>query len=123
MIKIDDLNLIKQNDSIKGVMVITDKVIKDEGILRKSVIYRPKTLVVGIGLHWDTTKDDIYNGIKSVFKIMNLSFNSIRNITSIKKKTAVKGLEEFSKDHNLELTLFDSSQLEGIYSSKSFKSS
>ena len=114
VIKIEDLNLLKQNDSIKGSLVITDKVIKDEEILRKSVIYRPKSLVVGIGLHWDTTKDDIFNGIKSVFEIMNLSFNSIRNITSIKKKTAVKGLEEFSKDHNLELILFDSSQLDGI---------
>lgn len=114
VIKINDVNLIKQNDSIKGSMIITDSVIHDEEILYKSVIYRPKSLVIGIGLHWDTTKDDIYNGIRSVFERNNLSFSSIRNITSIKKKIAVKGLEEFSKDYNLELILFDSSQLEDI---------
>ena len=30
----------------------------DDGLLQNSVVYRPPSLVVGVGLHWDTTKEN-----------------------------------------------------------------
>src|ERR687897_223777 len=36
----------------KGCLIISNKVFSDKEIMDKSVIYRPKNLVVGIGLHW-----------------------------------------------------------------------
>ena len=47
------------SDNYKACLVITDKLISNELLLKKSVIYRPKTLVVGVGIHWDTTKETI----------------------------------------------------------------
>ena len=51
------------SDNYKASLIITDKLISNELLLKKSVIYRPKTLAVGVGLHWDTTKETIENGI------------------------------------------------------------
>ena len=45
-----------------GALIISDRLITDTIILEKSVIYRPKSLVIGLGLHWDTHIDDIEFG-------------------------------------------------------------
>ena len=103
-----------KEDSYKGGLIITDKIINDNAILAKSVIYRPKTLVIGIGIHWDTTKEEILNGIKSIFSKNDLRLASIKSLTSIKKKIPVKGLDEFSKEFNIPLYLFEKEELERI---------
>lgn len=113
VVMINDVEKLKDN-LYKGGIVITDKIIKDSTILSKSVIYRPKTLVIGVGIHWDTTKEDILNGIKAIFDKNALSFASIKSLSSIKKKIPVKGLEEFSKEFQLPLYLFEKKELEQI---------
>ena len=113
VVMIKDIENIKDN-LYKGGIVITDKIITDNTILSKSVIYRPKTFVIGIGIHWDTTKEDILNGIKAIFDKNALSFASIKSLSSIKKKIPVKGLEEFSKEFQLPLYLFEKKELEQI---------
>src|ERR671925_810445 len=67
----------------KAGLLISDRVVSDPTIVRKSVIYRPKSLVVGVGLHWDTSKEMIEFGIKTVLRERGLSFQSVRNIASI----------------------------------------
>jgi cobalt-precorrin 5A hydrolase len=113
VITIKDIEKIT-DDSYKGGIIITDKIITDNAILAKSVIYRPKTLVIGIGIHWDTTKEDILNGIKSTFDKYGLSFSSIKSLSSIKKNIPVQGLAEFSKEFKLPLYLFEKKELEQI---------
>jgi len=113
VVMINEVEKLKDN-LYKGGIVITDKIIKDSTILSKSVIYRPKTLVIGVGIHWDTTKEDILNGIKAIFDKNGLSFASIKSLSSIKKKIPVKGLEEFSKEFHLPLYLFEKKELEQI---------
>ncbi|MGI0015091.1 MAG: cobalt-precorrin 5A hydrolase [Nitrososphaera sp.] len=95
----------------KAGLVISDKVISDPGILAKSVIYRPKSLVVGVGLHWDTSKDTIEFGINSVFRERGLSLHSIRNLASINREASVQGLEEYSKQYNFPVEMYDKQQL------------
>lgn len=107
---VDNVEQVK-SDEFKAALVITDKVITDPAILSKSVIYRPKSLVVGIGLHWDTSKDVIEMGITSVFKEKGFAFQSIRNISSINREAKVKGLEEFSKAHGIPVEIYDKATL------------
>ncbi len=113
VVMVKDLENIKDN-LYKGGIIITDKIITDNVILSKSVIYRPKTLVIGIGIHWDTSKDDILNGVKAIFEKNGLSFASIKSLSSIKKKIRVKGLDEFSKELQIPLFLFEKEELEKI---------
>lgn len=115
----ENVVIIKDIDNIKdiffkGGIIITDRIITDNAILSKSVIYRPKTLVVGIGLHWDTTKEEILNGIKNIFNKNNLSFDSIKSFSSIKKKIKVKGLDDFAKEFNIPLFLYEKEELQQI---------
>lgn len=107
---VDNMEIVKSPE-FKAALIITDIVIKDPEILAKSVIYRPKSLVVGIGLHWDTSKDVIETGISTVFNEKGLSFRSIRNISSINREAKVRGLDEFSKHHGIPVEIYDKAEL------------
>ena len=100
-----------KSPNFKGALIISDKIIADPVILEKSVIYRPKSLVVGIGLHRDTSKDIIENGILTVLKDKQLSFKSIRNISSINKEGKIKGLQEFSEQYKIPVEIYDKGKL------------
>jgi cobalt-precorrin 5A hydrolase len=110
VVTVDSIEQVK-SEEFKAALVITDKAIADTAILEKSVVYRPKSLVVGIGLHWDTSKNVIETGITTVFKEKGLAFQSIRNISSINREAKVKGLEEFSKIHNIPVEIYDKATL------------
>ena len=97
--------------TFKGALIISDRVISDPVILEKSVIYRPKSLVLGIGLHWDTSKDIIESSIMSVLKNKELSLKSIRNISTISNKSGIKTLRDFSEQYQIPLEFFDRDQL------------
>ncbi len=99
------------SDDYKASLIITDKLISNQLLLKKSVIYRPKTLVVGIGLHWGTSKETIEDGIMSVLNDFHLSFKSVKLIASIDKGKPVKGLDEYCKKNNLEILLFPKENL------------
>ena len=82
-----------KNSGSKGFLIISDQTFNDE-ILENAVVYRPKTLVVGVGLHWDTSKDTIRNGLKSSLEKFHLSSKSLARFVSIKKEKDVEGLIE-----------------------------
>jgi cobalt-precorrin 5A hydrolase len=108
--KVDDLEKLKSAD-FKAGLVITDRLLSDPEILSKCVIYRPKSLVVGIGLHWDTGKDVIESGVKGVFDSNGLAFQCIRNIASVNRGGKVKGLEEFSSEHGIPVEIYEKQAL------------
>ncbi len=92
----NDINDLEKSNS-KGHLIISDKIIKSE-ISKESVIYRPPTLVVGIGLHWDTSKDTIKEGIEHSLEKFKLSPKSIAKLVSIKKPEDVQGLIDLGKE-------------------------
>jgi len=107
---VDSIEQVKSPE-FKAGLVISDRAISDPEIMSKSVVYRPKSLVVGIGLHWDTSKDVIESGIKTVFDEKGLSFRSIRNTASINREAKVKGLEEFSKQYGIPVEIYNKDML------------
>lgn len=75
-----------------GYLVISDRLL--ENLPEDSVLYRPPSLVVGIGLHYDTTKEKIREGIAHCLGQANLSPASVSCLASIKKPQYVAGLAE-----------------------------
>ncbi|HJU34300.1 MAG TPA: cobalamin biosynthesis protein [Nitrososphaera sp.] len=110
---VDSIDEIKSPE-FKGGLIISDRLLLNEQIIRKSVVYRPKSLVVGIGLHWDTNRETIESGINTILKENGLSFQSIRNIASINRKAKVKGLEEFSRHYNIPVEIYEKDQLASV---------
>ena len=108
-------NLVElKNSDSKGYLIISDKSIDDKELLKNAVVYRPKTLVVGVGLHWDTTKETIKEGIEFCMKKFSLSPKSIARFASIKKESAVIGLQELAKEWNIPIDYFEKEQLAQI---------
>lgn len=97
----------------RGFLIISDRVL-DLEILNDAVIYRPKTLVVGIGLHWDTTKEKIESELISCFKKYALSIKSIAKFATMKKPTDVKGLIELSEKFRVPIEYIDKNELAKI---------
>ena len=92
----ENMEDLKKSNS-KACLIISDKVI-DKEISKESVIYRPPSLVIGIGLHWDTTKEIIRKGIEDCLDKFQLSSKSIAKLVSIKKPEDVQGLIDLGKE-------------------------
>ena len=92
----ENMEDLKKSNS-KACLIISDKVI-DKEISKESVIYRPPSLVIGIGLHWDTTKETIREGIEDCLDKFQLSSKSIAKLVSIKKPEDVQGLIDLGKE-------------------------
>lgn len=86
-----------ESSKSKANLIISDKVIGKD-LASKSVIYRPQSLVVGIGLHRDTSKETIRDGIEDCLEKFKLSSKSIAKLVSIKKPQDVQGLIDVGKE-------------------------
>ena len=91
----------------KGYLIITNDQIDDESVLKNSVVYRVPDLVVGIGLHWDTSKETILNGVNETLKKFELKQKQIARFVSIKKEKDVIGLIELGKEMNIPIEYID----------------
>ena len=94
-------------------MIISDKIIEDQ-ISTESVIYRPPSLVIGVGLHWDTSKETILEGIESCLEKFKLSSKSIAKLVSIKKPKDVQGLIDAGKEINVPVQYIEREELAEI---------
>ena len=97
----------------KGFLIISDQIFDDK-VLENGVVYRPPTLVVGIGLHWDTSKETIKSGLESSLQKFNLSVKSIARFVSIKKEKDVVGLIELGKEMDIPIEYIDREKLASI---------
>jgi cobalt-precorrin 5A hydrolase len=104
-----------KSKEFRGGLIITDRILRDEEISSKSVIYRPKSLVVGIGMHWNTTKETIESAIFEVFKGNGLSTKSIRNLATIENKARASGLNDFSRSYQIPIEAFNDDQLSRMH--------
>jgi cobalt-precorrin 5A hydrolase len=108
----ESIGELKKSDS-KAYLIISDKIIDDE-ISKESVIYRPPSLVIGIGLHWDTTKETIREGIMKSLEKFKLSSKSIAKLVSIKKPQDVQGLIDLGKEMGIPVEYIDREDLAEI---------
>ena len=108
----DSLEELKKSKS-KAHLIISDTII-DNDLSKESVIYRPQSLVIGIGLHWDTSKDTIKEGIEFCLEKFNLSSKSIAKLVSIKKPEDVQGLIDLGKEMQIPVEYIDREELAEI---------
>ena len=102
-----------KNSGSKGFLIISDKIIESE-IVHDAVVYRPPSLVIGIGLHWDTSKETIKEGLQSCLEKNKLSSLSIAKFVSLKKTQDVIGLIEIGKEMNIPVEYFEKDDLMNI---------
>jgi precorrin-3B C17-methyltransferase len=77
----------------------------------ETIMYRPKSLVVGIGCNRGTPCAEIEAAVSRVFSEHGLSIKSIRNIATITLKKNETGLLEFARKYSLPIAYFDKEAL------------
>ncbi len=102
-----------KNSNSKAHLIISDRII-DENLRNESVIYRPPSLVIGIGLHGDTSKEIIRKGIETCIQKFKLSSKSISKLVSIKKPQDVQGLIDIGKEMEIPVEYVDRDELAKI---------
>ena len=97
-----------EESACPAALVITDQLLGREHkvLLNKAVIYRPKSLVVGIGCNRGASASQIEEAVNQAFRKHGLSFKSIRNIATIDLKRDENGLLEFARKHDLPVEFF-----------------
>jgi len=100
-----------KNSPSSGCLIISDEIISDEQFLKKSVIYRPPSLVVGVGLHQDTDSETIKNGLNQCLEKFKLSRKSVSRFVSIKKEKDVIGLIKLAEEMNIPIEYFEKEKL------------
>jgi cobalt-precorrin 5A hydrolase len=100
-----------RTSEFKACLIISDRLVPYVELIEKSVIYRPKSLVVGVGFHRDTSAEDIRKGMEEVFKEKGLALDSVRNISSLNKNDPDGGLKKFSEMFKIPLELYDKTLL------------
>jgi cobalt-precorrin 5A hydrolase/precorrin-3B C17-methyltransferase len=104
---------LRQPDSL-AALVITDRILNKERwalLPEHTVIYRPRSLVVGIGCNRGTPCAQIEAAVNRVFAENGLSIKSIRNIATITVKSSEAGLTEFAGRYHLPVDYFDKETL------------
>ncbi len=104
-------DLVKSNP--KAAIIITDQILNEEYRLpaNGTLVYRPRSLVVGIGCNRGTRCTEIEAAVSRVFSEHKLSIKSIRNIATITLKKNEAGLLEFARKYNLPAEYFDKETL------------
>lgn len=97
----------------KGFLIISDRMIGNE-IAENAVVYRPRSLVAGIGLHGDTTKEKILESLRFCLEKYNLSAKSVARLVSLKKPQDVMGLIDAAQVLGVPVEYFDRDELAKI---------
>ena len=105
----DDMDSLRKSGS-RGHIIISDRII-DGTIPADSVMYRPPSLVIGVGLHWDTPKDTIKDGIVHVLEKFGLSPISVSGLASIRKSQDIPGLAQAALEMNIPVGYVDRKDL------------
>ena len=78
------------------------------------VVYRPRTLTVGIGLHRTTASGTIVDGIRDCLAAHSLSPRSVARLASMKKPAPAPGLEEAASAMSVPVVYIDPAVLSRV---------
>lgn len=92
----------------------TDIKIETPEIYSNSVIYRPKSLILGLGCDKGIPTDIVENGIVKVLKEYNLSLDSIKAIASVDAKKEEPAFLEISEKYGWEFRTFSPEKLDQV---------
>jgi cobalt-precorrin 5A hydrolase/precorrin-3B C17-methyltransferase len=98
---------------IKYALLITDRILDADklALLPNAIIYRPRSLVVGIGCNRGTDLRTIEEAVNAVFRHSGFSTKCIKNLATINLKKDECGLSEYAEQNRYPIEYFDQEQL------------
>ncbi len=96
-----------------AVLLVSDREVPAD-FHKKAVVYRPKSLVIGMGCDRGATCEQIEGFVRDTFAAQGLAFKSIRNLATVDLKAEEPGLVEFCAKYKLELVCYPSEKLKQV---------
>ena len=110
--RVDDLASFLDPE-IDAALVITDRIVDAAAIpLDRSLIYRPRSLVAGIGCKRGTSQATIETWVEQVFTQRGLSTRSLAALATVALKADEPGLVAFAESRGIPLLVFSADELE-----------
>lgn len=99
-------------------LLVTDRLFdgRDSALLERSVVYRPRSLAVGIGCNRGTPASEIEQAVQETLAGAGLSEASIRTVATIDLKREEAGILEYCEKSGRPLRLFSKQELDGVAS-------
>ncbi|CAG7614546.1 Cobalt-precorrin-5A hydrolase [Paenibacillus solanacearum] len=100
-----------------AALVVTDRLLAPEEervLLHNGVLYRPKTLVLGIGCNRGTAAEEIEQVIAETMADLQLSVKSVRNIATIDLKKDEQGLLDVCRKYKWRMDIYTPEQLNTV---------
>lgn len=99
----------------KAALIITDQLLADwEDLLPPTVIYRPRSLVVGIGCRKGSMPEEIAAAIKLAVEGRGLALACVRNLATLDIKRNERGLRELAACWGIPIEYFSAAELRGV---------
>ncbi len=98
------------------ILLITDRDIREEypEIYKKAVIYRPKSLVLGLGCDSLTPLELVERGIKKVFQEYHLDRRCVKTIATVDKKANEPAFLALKERYGWELRVYKPEELDAV---------
>ncbi|MDP2661565.1 MAG: precorrin-3B C(17)-methyltransferase [Dehalococcoidia bacterium] len=102
--------------SCAAALIVTDRLIGEQhaSLLDRSVIYRPKSLALGIGCNRGASSSEVQEAVLKVLEGNALSVKSVRNVATIDIKSNEEGILEFARAYGLPITYYSGEELDKI---------
>ncbi|MXO77051.1 cobalamin biosynthesis protein CbiG [Paenibacillus sp. OT2-17] len=104
-------------EPFNAALVVSDRLLEpeeEEQLLSNGVLYRPKSLVLGIGCNRGTALEELEAGVLDTLKELRLSVKSVRNIATIDLKKDEEGLLALCAKYGWELVTYTPSELNTV---------
>lgn len=96
-------------------LVITDRLLDEHNDLpAATVVYRPRSLVVGVGCNRGTTCQEIDRAISRALESNRLARASLRGLATIDLKRDETGLLDYADKHDLPIRFFSAEELSAV---------
>ncbi|ASR45491.1 cobalamin biosynthesis protein CbiG [Paenibacillus kribbensis] len=104
-------------EPFNAALVVSDRLLEpeeEERFLSNGVLYRPKSLVLGIGCNRGTDVEELEAGVLGTLQELRLSVKSVRNIATIDLKKDEEGLLALCAKYGWELVTYTPSELNTV---------
>lgn len=104
-------------DKPAALLLITDELFDDDTLSEhkdKVILYRPKSLVAGIGCGKGASPAGLERFALDVLEGSGLSRHSLRKVATIDKKEGEPALDAFAKKYNIPISYYSASQLNRV---------
>ncbi|APB69219.1 cobalamin biosynthesis protein CbiG [Paenibacillus polymyxa] len=104
-------------EPFNAALVVSDRLLEpeeEEQLLSNGVLYRPKSLVLGIGCNRGTALEELEAGVLDTLQELRLSVKSVRNIATIDLKKDEEGLLALCAKYGWEMVTYTPSELNTV---------